>query len=534
MGLAVSLFLSVWGLALIGTPQAKTFAGRGWDNPEFVVGYHIGHSRLTAVARFRNDTTLNLGVVEGSLEYKQAMEAAIRDEAILPSYAVILAEHIDRLANLSQSLLGEPVQEFELAAPWLERRRYPLEGVDVLRQALRLTRGAAKGLPEIWHVNEAVAVNVANGRQHCRESSCVRGGHLGLFRRLCYLSLTDSALYSSSQSDSCLHLSWGAKSHIDTEVGLDKLAGQDAAEFWALLHQRLSGTVHDCVRGPCLPTTILASGEAVTNENVLSILEAVSHSAQVHCDEHPPAPYENDRGERQPKPTVQLLVSEDPIFAAASGAAFSMRRRYWDYCASVNKTKANNIYWDPDYDDGGYWNPVNTAARESCLPQPLPHHYILFLFPTQSHPLPREIAPNDEVNLDHQAEGEIQGGSEHHGCVGARGAVSAAASAQHHHHHHVVIEGAVSVGLATATQPRRRRADDAVLRSLLCLVGELHQGTVLCLKTAARVPAAAAAAAAVPTTAAVVSGNELRAQRPRQEEPLRPIASLSDRHADRD
>ncbi len=186
-----------------------------------------------------------------------------------------------------------------------------------------------------------------------------------MYRKLICLvkcSLTNDALYSSTQSDSCLHLSWGARAQVDTEAGLHMLVGQDPDKYWAYLQQRLAATVSGCIRGSCQPTTILASGEAMTNSKVLSILEAVAHSAQNYCDEHPPEPHTNDRGEREPKPTVQLLVSEDPVFAAAKGAAFSMRRHYWNYCDGVNKTEANNIYWNPGYDDGGYWNPVKTMS----------------------------------------------------------------------------------------------------------------------------------------------------------------------------
>lgn len=43
-----------------------------------------------------------------------------------------------------------------------------------------------------------------------------------------------------------------------------------------------------------------------------------------------------------------------------------MRRRYWNYCGSVNETEANNIYWGSDYDDGGYWNTVKKIGPRSC------------------------------------------------------------------------------------------------------------------------------------------------------------------------
>lgn len=142
------------------------------------------------------------------------------------------------------------------------------------------------------------------------------------------------------------------------------LDGRNPGKYWVRLQQRMSAAVTDCIGGSCLPTTILASGEAVTNPKVLSILQAVTHGAQVHCDEHPPEPYMNDRGELEPKPTVQLLVSEDPVFAAARGAAFSMSRHLWKHCEYVNMTEANNVYWNPQYDDGGYWHPVQKAGPE--------------------------------------------------------------------------------------------------------------------------------------------------------------------------
>lgn len=132
-------------------------------------------------------------------------------------------------------------------------------------------------------------------------------------------SLTNDALYSSAQPENCLHLAWGARAQIDTKAGLSMLISQDPDRYWAYLQQKLTTTVYDCLGGPCLPTTILGSGEAMTNPKVRSLLEAVTHSAQVYCDNHPKEPYTNDRGELEPKPTVHLLVSEDPVFAAAKG-----------------------------------------------------------------------------------------------------------------------------------------------------------------------------------------------------------------------
>lgn len=187
--------------------------GRGWDNGGFAVGFHLGHSYLyvlistvplllprflqnasrTAVAWFRNGTTVNLAKVDGSLEYKLAMEAAIKGENVLHSYEMALAEYIDKLADVSESRLGEPIRDFELAAPWLEIYSYPTLGHDIFTRALRLTRAAANRPPEVLHVSEAAAVNVANGRQHCTESYCVSAGHWGPFRRLCYIRYVKTA-----------------------------------------------------------------------------------------------------------------------------------------------------------------------------------------------------------------------------------------------------------------------------------------------------------------------------------------------------
>lgn len=130
---------------------------------------------------------MNLANVDGSLEYKLAMEAAIKGDEILASYEAVLAENIDKLANVSESRLGVSIRDFELAAPWLETYSYPTHGEDVFTRALRLTRAAANRPSGILHVNEAAAVNVANGRQRCREADCVHAGHWGPFRRLCYV-----------------------------------------------------------------------------------------------------------------------------------------------------------------------------------------------------------------------------------------------------------------------------------------------------------------------------------------------------------
>lgn len=70
----------------------------------------------------------------------------------------------------------------------------------------------------------------------------------------------------------------------------------------------------------------------------------------------------NGRGELEPNPTVELVISDDAVFAAAKEAAFSMSRYYWGYCKGVNKTLANHMYWSDDYDDDGYWIPVKTIG----------------------------------------------------------------------------------------------------------------------------------------------------------------------------
>lgn len=115
------------------------------------------------------------------------MEAAIKGKQTPSSHEVVFAENIDKLANVSESRLGESIRNFGLAAPWLEACRHPTDGEDVFTRALRLTRVAANRTLGNLHVNEAVAVHVANGRQHCQESYCVNAGHWGLFRRLCYI-----------------------------------------------------------------------------------------------------------------------------------------------------------------------------------------------------------------------------------------------------------------------------------------------------------------------------------------------------------
>lgn len=130
---------------------------------------------------------VSLAQVEGNQEYKLAMEAAINGDGILPSYEEALAKSIDTLTNFSEARLGAPIRDFQLAAPWLEMYRYPTEGEDVFTRALQLTRVAGNRPPGLLHVDEAAAVNVANGRQHCPESYCVNAGHFGPLRRLCYL-----------------------------------------------------------------------------------------------------------------------------------------------------------------------------------------------------------------------------------------------------------------------------------------------------------------------------------------------------------
>lgn len=158
-----------------------------------------------------------------------------------------------------------------------------------------------------------------------------------------------------------------ARAHIDTDAGLHRRNGEDPEAYWAYLQARLTMSVYDCVSTQCKPTTILAAGDGAAHPRVRAILDAVTASAQQFCDAHPPPAYVNRWGEREPRPEVQLLLSEDPEFAGAKGAAFSMQTYYWDYCGPVNMTEANALYWNlDDPDDGGYWIPVPVFGPKTC------------------------------------------------------------------------------------------------------------------------------------------------------------------------
>lgn len=157
-------------------------------------------------------------------------------------------------------------------------------------------------------------------------------------------SFTNRSLHTSFQLAHCFYFnSWDNHlSVIDPRYGLDKLKESESSkDFWNSIREYLLVQVADHTRShpehSDLPFLVLVAGEAATEPGFADVLQDVvkripevwvfSGGEQADSSRR----QEGTGSERRPK--VELVVPDDPTFAAARGAAFWMSMRLdGSYC----------------------------------------------------------------------------------------------------------------------------------------------------------------------------------------------------------
>jgi hypothetical protein len=136
-------------------------------------------------------------------------------------------------------------------------------------------------------------------------------------------------VYTTFQAARCYyHGAWESYlASIDTKYGLDRLDEDTAEHFWDALRDRLlSSVVEFTKRNPGYKYSnfmVLTAGEAAHRPEFLDVVRIVAKSIPK---------LRTDHGAARP-PMVELVISDDPTFSAARGAAFWLRTRMdWSYC----------------------------------------------------------------------------------------------------------------------------------------------------------------------------------------------------------
>lgn len=155
-------------------------------------------------------------------------------------------------------------------------------------------------------------------------------------------SFTNRSLHTSFQLARCFYLnSWDNHlSTIDPRYGLDNLEELERAQdFWDSVRERLLEQVAEHARSHSvhsdLPFLVLVAGEAAAEPGFTDVLrEVVERIPKARITS---GGSETDDSRRQEgtgqRPEVELIVPDDPTFAASRGAAFWMSMRLdWSYC----------------------------------------------------------------------------------------------------------------------------------------------------------------------------------------------------------
>ncbi len=143
-------------------------------------------------------------------------------------------------------------------------------------------------------------------------------------------SFTNHSLYTSFQSAECVFFNAWASSlgSIETDYGLDNLnKAATLALFWDALRNRLLARVAEFTKEKdyaYAAVTVLTTGEAADHPGFLDVVRDVVEEIPRVRGEH---------GATR-KHQAELVVSDDPSYTAARGAAFWLRTRMdWSYCA---------------------------------------------------------------------------------------------------------------------------------------------------------------------------------------------------------
>ncbi|KAK4235264.1 hypothetical protein C8A03DRAFT_17965 [Achaetomium macrosporum] len=249
--------------------------------------------------------------------------------------AAVVAKLVAALKAESGPALQGRIDAVSVTAPWVAawENDIPVDGV--VNDAL-----VVAGLtPYTWeasgpiYLSETSAVLAANGRRLCRERWCGIDieDESDMWPQIAYfISFSNHSLYTSFQAARCFYRhSWQSYlGSINTKYGLDRLDEATTSEqFWNALRDHLLSSVVEFTKRhrddySHSDFIILTAGEAAHLPELLDTIRRVAKSIpQLRVDQG---------AARLPK--VELVISDDPTFSAARGAALWLRMMMdWSY-----------------------------------------------------------------------------------------------------------------------------------------------------------------------------------------------------------
>ncbi|TPX08021.1 uncharacterized protein E0L32_010352 [Thyridium curvatum] len=360
------------------------------------IGFHLGQSYGTSVARFENGTTVTITSICGSEIYTRLLErlieapltphwlsfvglvghwlavlrTLIRGLGLVPSNNNrILAEMIQALKAASEESLGVSIESVGVTIPWVAAWDNQVASDSVVNDALRLA-----GLsPQDHWSNEQIYLSEVNtafaseGQWLCKKHFCA--GH--------WMEVEGEAAYGGPVlyiSKCYFANSWeNHLSSIDPRYGLaQKDRETSPAQFWSTLKDHLVSLVRQHAtksakydfnylfetfprlwgdikarlvspvkRYPAQPPechlekpfTVLVAGEAADTPEFLDVIhEAVRDMTSICKRETDPVPVEEGE-DNMVKEDIRLVVLGDQIYGPAEGAAFwAWSRKSVTYC----------------------------------------------------------------------------------------------------------------------------------------------------------------------------------------------------------
>ncbi|KAK3903723.1 hypothetical protein C8A05DRAFT_14317, partial [Staphylotrichum tortipilum] len=264
--------------------------------------------------------------------------------------AAVLAELAAALKNASEAALGSPISVVSVTAPSVATWYFDTPADSAVNDAL-VSAGLELGTMVIsWpvYLDEASAVLAASGRWHCRKRWCGVRTFASSWPNITYsISFTNDSLYTAFQPTQCFFEPLGPCAAypplISTPHGLSQLASApSAAHFWNEIRTHLLSEVAGFSKIGAFSDystfTVLTAGEAADHPDFLTVVRDVAGEIPRIRKEY---------GARDLM--AELVVSEEPGWAAARGAAFWLHTRMnSSYCDGVERGE-----WDWDE---GCWN----------------------------------------------------------------------------------------------------------------------------------------------------------------------------------
>ncbi|KAG9258054.1 uncharacterized protein F5Z01DRAFT_644985 [Emericellopsis atlantica] len=350
-------------------------ARRVADAGRVAVGFDLGQSYATSVAHFSNGTVVSLPKIPGSEDYIAFMARMnnqppsflpdgyvnqrpsrpqllqdlwtlfMRSIGLPPSKdAAVLVRMKVALKAASEVALGHAIDSAAVTAPWRASWQHEVPSLGIVNTALLLAGITPVALEDndTLYMGEINSLLAAHKRKLCPAIWCADhfGSDAGEPQPINFLiSFTNQSLHTSFQVTRCFFLdSWSNDfGTIDSRYGLDKLMhmGPERREdFWTSIHDHLVERVTKYLGRhsphPRVPFLALVAGEASDTPEFRTVLQEVTESvARLRVADA--------RSQGEPEGTdirpMELLIADDPTFAAARGAAFWMRMQLdWSYC----------------------------------------------------------------------------------------------------------------------------------------------------------------------------------------------------------